>query len=156
MSNEPNLTTGGPSAVAAEAVLAWRGDRIAAGMAAKAGRGEPAGPVPLGYKKVRPRDGGVHVELDEAVAPLVREAFRLAALRANNLRAVVAALSERGLASKRGVPLSATALWRILTNPFYFGRIRYADETLEGVHEPLVTEAEFNRVQERLADRRRH
>ncbi len=118
-------------------------------------RGVPTGPVPLGYLKVR-RDGQTWVDIEETTAPLVREAFRLAALRKSTLRNVVARLSAMGLVSKRGTPLSATALWRVLTNPFYCGTIRYAGETLQGAHRPLVTQAEFDQVQERLTSRRRN
>lgn len=118
-------------------------------------RGVPTGPVPLGYLKVR-RDGQTWVDVDPATAPLVREAFRLAALKKQPLRSIVATLNDAGLVSKRGTPLSATALWRVLTNPFYCGTIRYAGEELEGIHNLLVTRAEFDRVQERLTSRKRN
>ena len=117
-------------------------------------RGIPTGPVPLGYQKVRIY-GQSWVEVDEETAPLVQEAFRLAALRKPTLRGIIITLDDTGIVSKRGVPLSATALWRILTNPFYFGHIRYANETIEGAYIPLITKAEFEKVQKQLAKRRR-
>lgn len=130
-------------------------DTVRKRMAQANRRGVPTGPVPLGYAKAR-RNGRTLVETDGETAPLVREAFRLAGLKKASLGSIVLALSARGLVSKRGTPLSATALWRILTNPFYCGIVRYAGETAEGAHEPLVAEAEFRLVQERLTARRRH
>lgn len=118
-------------------------------------RGVPTGPVPLGYLKVW-RDGQTWVDVEETTALLVREAFRLAALKKQPLRGIVATLDGAGLVSKRGTPLSATALWRVLTNPFYCGTIRYAGTEMQGVHQPLVTQAEFEKVQERLTARRRN
>ncbi len=117
-------------------------------------RGVPTGPVPLGYLKVR-RDGQTWVDVEETMAPLVREAFRLVALKKHPLRSIVATLNEAGLVSKRGTPLSATALWRILGNPFYYGMIRYAGAELQGAHEPLITKAAFDRAQEHLTARSR-
>ena len=58
-------------------------------------RGVPTGPVPLGYRKVR-RGGLTFVETDAATAPLVREAFRLAGLKKQAIREIVAALDGAG------------------------------------------------------------
>ena len=71
--------------------------------------GVPTGPVPLGYRKVHEM-GTVRVEIDEAVAPLVREAFRLAALKRNSLRDVLREVTEQGLVSQRGTPLHPSGL----------------------------------------------
>lgn len=115
-------------------------------------RSIPTDPVPLGYQKVRIY-GQTRVEFDEEMAPLVREALRLAALKKPTLRGIIITLADTGPVSKRGVPLSATALWRILNNPFYFGQIRYANETIEGAYIPLVTKDEFKKAQKQLAKR---
>lgn len=116
-------------------------------------RGVPTGPVPLGYKKVRLR-GQMWVVVDQETAPLVREAFQLAALKNFTLRQIVTIVSKAGLVSRRGTPLSATALWRILGNPFYLGQIRYSGKVLQGMHEPLITQSEFEKVQQSLSSSR--
>ncbi len=109
-------------------------DAIRAGMAAKNRAGFPTRPVPLGYAKVRREDGGVSVVVDEAAA-LVREAFRLAGLKRQSLRKILAQLAGRSFVSKHGQPLSATALSRILTNEFYVGTVTYGGERAVGWHE---------------------
>lgn len=106
----------------------------------------PTGPVPLGYRKVH-QIGTVRVEVDEAVAPLVREAFRLAALKRHSLRDVLREVTELGLVSQRGTPLNPSGLWRILTNPFYIGMLVYDGEEIQGAQTPLVTHKDFASVQ---------
>ena len=45
-------------------------------------------------------------------------------------------------------PLSRSGVHHVLTNPFYYGVIRWAGVTYPGKHRPLVTKTEFDRVQE--------
>ena len=124
-------------------------------MRAKAMRGVPTGPVPLGYRKVYER-GAVTVAIDETKAPLVREAFRLAALKRNSLRDILAILTEKGLVSQRGTPLHPSGLWNILVNPFYIGMFMYDGNLINGQHCPLISKEIFNGVQAKLTSRRRH
>lgn len=47
-------------------------------------------------------------------------------------------------------PLSRSAIYRTFTNPFYYGRFEYphgSGQWYQGKHEPMITEAEFDRVQ---------
>jgi DNA invertase Pin-like site-specific DNA recombinase len=65
-------------------------------------------------------------------------------------------------ARAKGFDCSKNQLWRILRNPFYYGKIilpAYKDEEAElvqGQHEPLVTEELFNSVQDVLDGRKRN
>lgn len=55
-----------------------------------------------------------------------------------------------------GKPISKSAMYSLLTNPFYYGMIRYPEKTGElhqGKHEPMVTVQEFDRVQEIIGTR---
>ncbi len=49
-----------------------------------------------------------------------------------------------------GLPLSRSTLYAILANPFYYGLILRKGESYAGAHQPMVTKAEFDRVQELL------
>ena len=137
-----------------EQLPTW-GEMVKERMRAKALKGVPTGPVPLGYKKVHDC-GEVRVEIDEATAPLVREAFRLAALKRNSLRDVLKTLTEHGMVSQRGTPLHPSGLWRILTNPFYVGIIVYDGEETQGAHPPLVSRNDFAIVHKAMSSKRRH
>jgi len=118
-------------------------------MRAKAMQGVPTGPVPLGYRKVHER-GEVKVVIDEPVAPLIREAFRLATLKRNSLRDILNTLTTQGLVSQRETPLHPSGLWRILTNPFYVGIMVYDGEEIQGTHQPLISRQQFDRVHRSL------
>lgn len=54
-----------------------------------------------------------------------------------------------------GKPLSRSSLYGILTNPFYAGLIRYNGELYNGSHDPMITSAEFDRVQKILGSKGR-
>jgi len=58
----------------------------------------------------------------------------------------------RTLKRKRigGAPLCLSAIYRILTNPFYAGLIEWQGKSYVGKHEPMVSFDEFDRVQNLL------
>jgi site-specific DNA recombinase len=66
-----------------------------------------------------------------------------------------------GKARTKGFDCSKNQLWRILRNPFYYGKIilsAYKDEEgglVQGQHEPLISEELFNSVQDVLDGRKR-
>ncbi|MBI3495582.1 recombinase family protein [Candidatus Berkelbacteria bacterium] len=123
--------------------------------AEKARRGECNGRAPTGYRNVQTYEGA-SVKLDPVRAPLVKEAFLMATKVRTSIRKILAELTEQGLISRTGTPISIAGLFKILTNPFYMGMVRYNGELHQGVHEPLVTPAVFKQVQERLKERRKN
>jgi len=59
-----------------------------------------------------------------------------------------------GLVSPRSKgKLSNATLQRILQNPFYYGCFQYKGELYEGVHEPIISQQLFEKVQRVIADR---
>lgn len=51
---------------------------------------------------------------------------------------------------KGGKPLARSAIYKIFTKPFYYGWFEYpkgSDQWYMGKHEPMITEAEYDRVQ---------
>ena len=107
------------------------------------------GPVPLGYKAV---DGKlVH---DEKTVPLVRHVFEQYASGVPK-KEIVDELTKRGVKSPRGAVLSATSFQTMLTNPVYIGKYTRAGVVYENCAEPIISEELFNKVQLRLAARKR-
>lgn len=51
-------------------------------------------------------------------------------------------------------PWSSAVIRNILRNPNYIGKIKYSGELYDGIHEPIISETEFNNVQE-IINRRR-
>lgn len=49
-----------------------------------------------------------------------------------------------------GNPIQISSLYNIFTNPFYYGRVKNGENHNWGIHEPMVTLAEFERVQQIL------
>ena len=128
--------------------------RIKRGIEANALSGLPSGPVPLGYR-LEIADGQRRAVIDQAVAPLVREAFHLAAEGEHSLRDLLQIMTERGLVSRNGKPMGVSAFWSLLTNPFYCGHIRFQNKNMLGKHSPIVTLEEYERAQNQMKARAR-
>ncbi len=120
------------------------GRRVSGAMAAKAARGIMPGCAPLGYKNAWVK-GEKAIVIDEGIAPLVREAFELAAA-GMPLRKVLDVITVKGLRSRNGRPMGVSGLWNVLTNPFYTGRMRYGGQLVEGTHPAIVSEELFKRA----------
>ena len=110
-------------------------------------------PAPLGYideGKARPK------RPDPERAPLIKLAFDLYSTGQYSLLTLADNLYEAGLRTRRGAKVSKNTLGPLLANPFYIGviRLRRTRETFTGVHEPLVSTAIFERVQDILQGKR--
>ncbi|ABC33034.1 Site-specific recombinase [Hahella chejuensis KCTC 2396] len=84
------------------------------------------------------------------LGPLVQEAFERYATGSYTLFSLLTELSKRGLVNRQNKPLSLNGISCLLQNPFYYGlmRIRRTNQVFQGNHEPLITKALFDRVQE--------
>lgn len=113
-------------------------------------------PAPLGYRNLRADSGGQKlVAPDPRTAPVLRAAFAAAA-RGERMKDILERATAQGLVGARaGKPLRMQELRKILSNPFYAGRIRSVRWGLDlpGEHEPLVDEETFALVQERFSGR---
>lgn len=86
-------------------------------------------------------------------APLVREAFGMAATGKYSGREILTAMERKGLRSRNGGPISHGNLIKLLRNPFYMGWFRFDGREYAGSHEPLVSEELFKAAQ-RIPDGR--
>ena len=107
-------------------------------------KGQCANKAPRGYKNVRISKHNTHVEIDEAKAKIVRSAFR----------EVAKGVESPCCIRKRICPqIPESSFLEMLRNVFYIGKIRipaYKEEKeqiVEGVHEPLIDEETFYKVQ---------
>ena len=122
-------------------------------MGEKARRGYWPSKVPLGYKHTR--EDREKLGIDSKLGLLIREAFYCMADGQHSLRKTLELVTQRGLLTKTGEPLSSASLWHMLKNPFYCGWLRYKGELIASNHEPLVSLDCFERVQQNLAGRRK-
>ena len=104
-------------------------------------------PAPIGYLD---NGSGKAKTLCPVTAPLIREAFERYGTGQYSLRSLRKEMKHRGLRNKSNRPLSLCGIETILKNPFYMGviAIRATGETYDGIHQPIVSAALFNRVQE--------
>jgi site-specific DNA recombinase len=92
---------------------------------------------------------------DPVQSPLVRRAFELYATGQHNIRQLAKIMQEEGLMNRMGGIVSRHALERILHDPFYMGiiKLKRTGETFPGIHEPIVSVALFQEVQDLLTGR---
>jgi site-specific DNA recombinase len=119
--------------------------KVARGFTGKFEKGEYLTCPPLGYKM---KDG--KLVKDPVKAPFIVQAFSLYATGQHSLASLRNELHDRGLRSKLGNRVSVPTLHTVLRNDLYVGVLRRNGETRLGVHEPLIDQALFAKVQERL------
>jgi site-specific DNA recombinase len=114
------------------------------------------GPAPIGYLNIRSDSGAKIIGRDPERFPLVKKLWTLFLTGTYSGPKLLALLTaEFGLTTKRtwrlgGRPMTTSALYRILRNPFYTGHIVFEGKWYVGNHEPMITVAEFNQAQKLL------
>tara|TARA_R100001244_G_scaffold6593_24_gene8159 strand:- start:31887 stop:33452 length:1566 start_codon:yes stop_codon:yes gene_type:complete len=103
--------------------------------------------APIGYLNA---GGGKPKVPDPERGPLVRLAFELYSTGQYSYRPLLKELKRRGLRNKSGKSLSLCGLETLIKNPFYCGiiHIKRTGQTFNGIHEPLISVALFQRVQD--------
>ncbi len=102
--------------------------------------------APIGYRNM---GKGKPKEIDPIQGPLVRQAFELYASGEYNFDQLRTEMHRRGLRGRGGCAISLNTFTAILNNPFYIGliHIRRNGQTFQGVHQPLISKALFDRTQ---------
>ncbi len=106
-------------------------------------------PAPVGYINV---GKGQPKQPDPQIAPLVRTAFELYGTGRFGFKELRKELNAMGFRGRSGKPISLNGLTKMLNNTFYVGLIHISktNETYEGAHEPIISKALFDRVQDIL------
>jgi site-specific DNA recombinase len=90
---------------------------------------------------------------DPAKAPLVKQAFETYAAGKHTLVDIRQAMNTAGLRGVSNNVMSLSRFQYFLKNPFYYGVFRLNEELHEGSHEPLISKALFDSVQEMMQRR---
>ena len=101
--------------------------------------------APLGYVNDRVSRT---IAPDPVHGPLVTQMFEMYATGDFGLKELREIMLAKGLRSPRGKPPSVSKVQLALTNPIYYGLLRYKGEFYEGKHAPLVNQALFDRCRE--------
>ena len=121
-------------------------EEVKKGQAEKIRQGWLPSRSPLGYKTIGDKGRKTHV-LDEQKAPYIRRAFEQYATGNVSLAALRDQLYTEGFRTHGGARLSKSRLADILSDPFYYGVLRWNDVVHRGLHEPLVSQELWERVQ---------
>jgi len=101
---------------------------------------------PLGYKTTGEKGHKIHI-IDKEKAPLVKKMFELYATGNYSLKRLVQTMYEEGLRTKGGYRLVKSRLADLLSDPFYYGGIRWNNGVSQGKQEPLISKELFDGVQ---------
>ena len=104
---------------------------------------------PIGYKTMGEKGHKSHI-IDDEKAPLVRKMFELYSSGNYSLNALVDVMYEEGLRNREGNKIGKSRMHEHLSNPFYYGKIRWNNEIYQGQHEPLIAKELFDIVQAKL------
>ena len=104
---------------------------------------------PLGYQVTGDKRHRIHI-VDEEKAPLVRRMFELYSTGNYSIEALVDTMYKDGMRNRAGKKLGKTRMHEMLSDPFYYGKIRWNGEIFLGKQVPLISKALFDTVQERL------
>lgn len=135
---------------------------VTKGLTQKLAQGGTPMRAPVGYLNVRrTHEQGREirtVEVDPERAPLIRWAFETYAKGETSVTGLLRDLTARGLTTvpspqRPSKPLGKNTLYKLLTNPYYAGIIRYKGAMHPGAHEPLIEPALFDQVQSLLKAR---
>lgn len=123
------------------------------GMKSKAERGwYPSSWLTLGYQHNRLRKAGdPEIIQDNERFPLVRKMFDMI-IEGNYTVPEVwnIAVNEWGLRTTKNKKLARSTVYRILTDPFYYGKFewpKHSGNWQQGSHVPMISETEYDKIQ---------
>ena len=120
------------------------GEKVVRGMTENALKNKyNGGIIPMGYLI----DCDQHFQVDPSTAPIITEVFTRYADGAT-VAEIVAVLTERGIRSVRGGPITHNIVTTMLKNKRYIGELRYREIVNPDGIPPIITKELFARVQE--------
>ena len=121
----------------------------------KAERGVFPGKARPGYKNNHEKPQGLRdISAHPVYFPLMRKLFDLALTGNYSVEKLVKEAKILGIrSSKNGKPIVKSWMHRLLRDPFYTGRFIYCGKLHKGQHPAMITDAEFNLLQDILDGR---
>ena len=118
----------------------------------KAERGVFPGRARPGYKNNHEKPQGLRdISAHPVYFPLMRKLFDLALTGNYSVQSLIREAKILGIRSlKSGKPIVKSWMYRLLRDPFYTGRFMYNGKLYQGQHPAMITDAEFNLLQDIL------
>ena len=122
---------------------------IKRGLNNKAKRGETVCVAPPGYINNRLTK---KIELDHKTATIIKKAWQKYSTGKFSYQQIADWLFTKGVTTKYTKDhqpriLAVNAIYSMLINPIYYGSFKHNGETYKGIHEPLINQDLFDRVQ---------
>jgi len=133
-----------------------RGKNMKRGNRAFCESGRRPGQSPLGYKLWRDPDNlnmRSIVKLDPELSELIKKLFEYVYKEGLSGRSAYEKMLEYGLTTRTGKKPPLSMIYRILKEPFYYGKFEYpkgSGNWYKGSHKPLITLRQFKKVQNTL------
>jgi DNA invertase Pin-like site-specific DNA recombinase len=109
---------------------------------------------PVGYINALNGSGSV-IKPDPQRAPLVKKGFELVAAGGCSADEALRTVNALGLTTRKNRPVPRQTWFKILRNPLYAGWVQSGELLVQGVHEPIIRQELFDRVQDVLTGRSR-
>lgn len=121
-------------------------EEVRKGMTEKARQGFFPGLAPVGYVN---NPATKMLDVDPTRAPLVKHLFELYASGEYSIMDIRKVARDMGLTSHAGKnqPLGKSGINRMLNNAIYAGTVVWRERSYPGKHQPLISQALFDRVQ---------
>lgn len=120
-------------------------------MRLKAERGDFPGVARPGYMNNHQKNQGQRdITPHPIYFSLMRKFFDLALTGNYSFKALTKIAAEMGIRNHNGNVLGKSSLYRFLHDPFYIGKFKYKGKLYKGNHPALLTEDEFNHLQDIL------
>ncbi|MBN1262825.1 MAG: recombinase family protein [Candidatus Pacebacteria bacterium] len=107
------------------------------------------GPVPLGYFS-KTVNGKRIIYIDSKRGKFITKIFQKVAASLPVKKLILWIRSGTSLRSKSGKQISKSTIYKMLRNPFYYGRFIYKGIEYQGNYKPLIPKELFDQVQAKL------
>ena len=118
-------------------------ENVKRGNRQKLRRGEWPNQAQFGYLNINKK-----IEVDKKQAKYVQKAFQLFATGGYGYADIRKFFNQNKIFNKSGHELHLDKIKRILTDPFYYGVMKFCGELYEGKHAPLISKKLFDKCQE--------
>ena len=118
-------------------------ENVKRGNRQKLRRGEWPNQAPFGYLNINKK-----IEVDKKRAKYVQKVFQLFATGGYGYADIRKFFNQNKIFNKSGHELHLDKVKRILTDPFYYGVMKFCGELYEGKQEPLISKKLFDKCQE--------
>ena len=126
------------------------GERTRLGVGRRVREGKWTTSPPFGYSMINGE-----LVINEKDVPFYKRIVELCLYHNFGTKLIAMKLNEEDKITKRAGKWSDSTIWRILTNPVYYGMVRWHDEIYQGKHEPIIAKEEFETIQKRLREKNR-